>query len=233
MAGIMGRFATTPPDTPYNAPYNRVMQPALAARSYTVEEYADLLAGSATKLEFHNGVIHAMAGNSPAHARINIRLAVSFSSQLPDLSRCSIYSGDLAVALTRTISYFFPDLSLTCEEPRFEKVKRVDAFLNPQLIVEILSPSSRDYDERDKLVAYSTLKSLRHYILIDSEKIWVSAYSRESSEQLWRIQVAHNRADAFEISSPDLRLNLSDLYADLDYPDTDVYEKSGGHEPQP
>jgi Uma2 family endonuclease len=209
------------------------MQPALAARRYTVEEFADLLADSETKLEFHNGVVYAMAGNSPAHARINVRLAVSLSNQLTAGSRCSIYSSDLAVALTRTNSYFFPDLSLTCEEPRFEKVKRVDAFLNPQLIVEILSPSSRDYDERVKLVAYSTLKSLRHYILIDSERIWVSVYSRASSDQLWRIQVAHSRANAIEISAPDFRLNLADLYADLDYPDTEIYEKSGGYEPQP
>jgi Uma2 family endonuclease len=209
------------------------MQPALAAHSYTVEEYADLLAGSETKLEFRDGVIHAMAGHSPEHARINVHLAVSLSNQLTAGSRCSIYSSDLAVALVRTNSYFFPDLSLTCEEPRFEKIKRVNAFLNPQLIVEILGPSSRYYDEHDKLVAYSTLKSLRHYVLIDSERIWVSVYSRESSDQLWQIRFAYIRADAIEISSPDFRLNLADLYADLDYPDTTIREMPHVHEPQP
>lgn len=195
------------------------MQPSLAVRRYSVEEYADLLADSEIKLEYWDGEIHAMAGNSPAHARINVNLTVSLANQLPKGSACRIYSGELAVGLPRSNSYFFPDLSLTCEEPRFEKIKRVDAFLNPQVIVEILSPSTRNFDEHEKLVAYSTLKSLRHYVLIDSEAIWVSVYSRESRDQLWQLRYANERSGVIEIVPPGLSLNLADLYADLEFPE--------------
>lgn len=194
------------------------MQPVLAARRYSVEEYADLLVASETKLEYWNGDILAMAGNSPAHARITVHLTVLFSNQLGAGSGCKIYSSDLAVGLPKSNSYFFPDLSLTCEEPRFEKFKRVEAFLNPQLIVEILSPSTRNFDEHEKLVAYSSLKSLRHYVLIDSESVWVRVYSRESSDQLWQLRFSDSRDGVIEIDPPGLKLSLSDLYADLEFP---------------
>ncbi|MDX2266863.1 MAG: Uma2 family endonuclease [Bryobacter sp.] len=195
------------------------MQPVLAARRYSVEEYADLLVASETKLEYWNGDILAMAGNSPAHVSINQRLSGQCYVQLQiPAARCRVFTSDLAVGLPKSNSYFLPDLSLTCEEPRFEKIKSVEAFLNPQLIVEILNPSTRNFDEHEKLVAYSSLKTLRHYVLIDSESVWVRVYSRESSDQLWQLRFSDSRDGVIEIDPPGLKLSLSDLYADLEFP---------------
>ncbi len=153
-----------------------------------------------------------------AHGSISPRLAAQLYMQLQvPVSRCRIYSSGLAVGLPKANSYFFPDLSLTWEEPRFEKIKRVDAFLNPQLVVEILSAATRNFDEHEKLVAYSSLESLRHYVLIDSEAYWVSVYSRESSDQLWQLRYANSRSDVIEIVPLGLKWNLADLYADLEF----------------
>lgn len=195
------------------------MPPDFPTRRYSLDEYAELLAASPVKLEYSNGEVRAMAGASPAHASIGQRLAGQLYMQLQlPASGCRVFSSDLAVGLPKSNSYFFPDLSLTCEEPRFEKIKRLDAFLNPLLIVEILSPSTREVDEREKLVAYSSLKSLRHYILIDSERIWASVYSRQSSDQLWQLRFANTRDAQIEITPPGFELNLADLYADLEFP---------------
>ncbi len=40
-------------------------------------------------------------------------------------------------------------------------------FTDPTLIVEVLSPSTRGYDKRDKFALYRLITSLREYALID------------------------------------------------------------------
>jgi Uma2 family endonuclease len=44
--------------------------------------------------------------------------------------------------------YRYGDLSALCGEPRFEQISGVDVLTNPELIVEVLSPSREAYDHR-------------------------------------------------------------------------------------
>ena len=48
---------------------------------------------------------------------------------------------------------------------------------DPKLIVEVLSPGTRGYDQRDKFVLYRTLASLREYVLIDPTNRQVEVFT--------------------------------------------------------
>ncbi len=55
---------------------------------------------------------------------------------------------------------------------------RTDIILNPQVIVEVLSKSTKGYDREDKFEAYRTIETFREYLLIDQTRIHVEQYSK-------------------------------------------------------
>ena len=57
---------------------------------------------------------------------------------------------------------YYPDSVLICG-PVDGAATSLDS---PCLIVEVLSPSTRDLDRREKLLAYTTLRSLQGYLLV-------------------------------------------------------------------
>ena len=74
-------------------------------------------------------------------------------------------TGDLRVKVSRTESYFYPDIVVVCGEPRAED-NVFDTLLNPTLIVEVLSTSTETYDKDEKFTHYRQIDSLQEYILI-------------------------------------------------------------------
>ena len=61
--------------------------------------------------------------------------------------------------------YTYPDVILVCGERRFLDERR-DTLLNPQVIIEVLSPSTADYDRGAKFAHYRQLESLQEYLLV-------------------------------------------------------------------
>jgi Uma2 family endonuclease len=70
----------------------------------------------------------------------------------------------------------YPDTSVYCHAPELTDNNRT--LLNPVLIVEVLSPSTRSYDRGDKFMHYRSIPSLQDYVLIDSEMVLVEHYQR-------------------------------------------------------
>ena len=101
-----------------------------------------------------NGELIAMSGASRAHNLITINVSAALHSRLRD-SECETYANDMRVSTPTTTSYFYPDVVVVCEEPRFED-EVFDILLNPIILVEVLSPSTEVYDRREKIRALPT-----------------------------------------------------------------------------
>jgi len=65
-------------------------------------DYLRLEQDSSIKLEFSDGEIFAMAGGTPEHGALAIKLAVLMSASLPATSR--ILSSDVKIRISATIS---------------------------------------------------------------------------------------------------------------------------------
>jgi Uma2 family endonuclease len=59
---------------------------------------------------------------------------------------------------------------------RFEEAARVAS--EPTLVAEILSPSTADFDQHEKLEEYRTVPSLRHILIIDPDQPRLRLHSR-------------------------------------------------------
>ncbi|MCX6633353.1 MAG: Uma2 family endonuclease, partial [Candidatus Solibacter sp.] len=132
---------------------NRLLSPA---------EYLEIERKADHKSEYHNGEMFAMSGCSRRHDRIVVPLTVLIGQHLRG-KRCETFSANMRVLATPSGLYTYPDLSVACEEPQFTDAQ-VDTLTNPTLLVEVLSPSTEDYDRGKKAKLYRAIPSLQELL---------------------------------------------------------------------
>lgn len=151
-----------------------------ARRLLTVEEFLEIefTGNEGHCLELDNGTIRLMAGGSAAHARVQTNILGTLFARLKG-SGCSPYGSDMGVR-THDLSLRYPDVSVFCgrEGPENDKLKQFD---DPKLVVEVLSPSTRQEDENVKLHEYQALASLEAILLVDPETEAIRLLTRRNS----------------------------------------------------
>ena len=109
--------------------------------------------------EYIQGEIIPMSGASFTHNLIKGNIFVQLHNRLIE-SSCVVFANEMRVGIPSAKSYFYPDVGVVCDEPRFED-NVFDTLLNPIVIVEVLSPSTEGYDRGEKFSRYRQLDSLK------------------------------------------------------------------------
>ena len=174
---------------------------------FTPEEYMTQERKALHKSEYLNGQIFAMSGASRAHSLITGNVFNRLYNQLIT-SDCEVHSSDMRVPPS-PIAYFYPDVVVACNEPRFED-DVFDTLLNPVVIVEVLSPSTAAYDREEKFSHYKQLTSLRDYILVVQHKFCVEHYRRQ--DQYWEHTELRAPEDVLILASIECKIPLRDIY---------------------
>jgi len=181
---------------------------ALTNKKWTVEDYLAFERASEEKHEYLAGDIYLMTGASRKHNLIGVNLARILGTQLLGRS-CEAYINDMRVRVSAK-NYTYPDFKVVCSTPEFEDAE-VDTLLNPTLIIEVLSPSTEQYDRSKKFQNYRTLDSLQEYILISQDAPRIERYLRQENGQ-WLFSDAALLESTVEITSIGCSLPLSDVY---------------------
>ena len=125
---------------------------------WTFEEYLAYDRESEVRYEYLDGDIFAMGGASRKHNLVNSNIQAALHPQVR-IHGCEIYVCDMRVRIPATDLGTYPDIVVVCGEPQFEDEKE-DVLTNPTLLVEVLSPSTGDYDHGKEFAHYRTLLSL-------------------------------------------------------------------------
>jgi Uma2 family endonuclease len=181
---------------------------------YTPEEYLALERSGEAKHEYYNGEIFAMSGASKWHVLIVTNLVYELQSQLKDGS-CQVYSTDLRVRVAPTGLYTYPDVILLCDEPRFSDEQQ-DTLLNPALIIEVLSESTKDYDRGGKFELYRTIDSFVEYLLIAQDRPHLEHHVRQPDGS-WILHETNNLEDTIHLKSVQCSLRMADIYLKIDF----------------
>ncbi|RYF64687.1 MAG: Uma2 family endonuclease, partial [Cytophagaceae bacterium] len=56
---------------------------------------------------------------------------------------------------------------------------------NPEIVVEVLSKSTKAYDQSDKLDQYRLIPSLRHILFVSQDAVFARVYSRTDKPDQW------------------------------------------------
>ena len=186
---------------------------AVAEKVYTPEEYLKFEREAEEKHEFIDGEIVAMAGASREHNIIGTNISSELHFQLKGKT-CEIYANDMRVRM-RKERYGYPDVVVVCGEPRFDD-DGFDVLLNPTIIVEILSKSTRFRDKTEKLIAYQKMDSLRECLLVEQTETRVEHYIKQTSKQ-WLLKIYDDLTETISLESVDCRISLAVIYAQIEF----------------
>ena len=180
----------------------------------TEEAYLEIERKAEFKSEYYAGEMFAMAGAKEAHNLLVTNFVRELSQQFRSRP-CRVYSNDMRVRVAASGLYTYPDIVSVCGEPRFLDQER-DTLLNPNMLAEVLSPSTEAYDRGRKSEYYRSVESLTEYLLVESERIHVDLYSRQPDGR-WLLTSAGDLHDTLELQSVGCRVALSDLYEKIDF----------------
>jgi Uma2 family endonuclease len=177
---------------------------------FTADEFiAWALEQPTGRYELDNGTVVAMAPERASHAvakrdaLIALHTAIG-ASGLP----CQALPDGMAVRVNdRTV--YEPDALVRCGPPLPGAAIEV---VDPVIVVEVVSPSSRGIDRGVKLAGYFSLPSLRHYLIVDTDRQLV-LHHRRDAEGLIGVRIL--RDGPLALDPPGLTIAVRDLVSGL------------------
>ena len=182
----------------------------------TEEQYLAFERASETRHEFWRGEIFAMAGATENHNLASGNLFVAVQVALRDRP-CRAYTLDMRVFAPRSRSYMYPDIVVACPPIEFQDDKR-DTLLNPQIVVEVLSPSTSSYDRGQKFDLYLQSESLQQYVLVNQDEPRVMSYIRQPDGIGWLMTPLEGLNAVLDFPTLGVRVPLSEIYRNVEFP---------------
>ncbi len=190
--------------------------PQKAVAYIEIEDYLVLEAASQHKHEYLDGVIYAiqgdaargMAGGSASHADIIRNAGFALHSKLQG-TPCRVKMHDMRLRIAAIDAVFYPDVLVHCE-PTTNPATTTE-LTEARLVVEVLSPSTQQFDRGAKLQAYQQLPSLSHIVLLSSmeEAAWACARGGDGS---WSELAPWPRGTALSLNALGLTLGWDEVY---------------------
>lgn len=187
----------------------------------TPEEYLAFERDAFERHEWLDGMIYAMAGESPQHSLISANGISILNTQLRG-KPCAVYSPNMKiysrlpsdVALKGLFSY--ADFTVVCGEARFHDEHR-DVLINPQVVIEVLSPTTERYDRGKKFLRYQQNSSMTDYVMIAQAYPSIEHYERQPNGN-WLYSITTDLTSSVTLKSIECTLPLAEVYDRIVFP---------------
>ncbi|MBN4006591.1 Uma2 family endonuclease [Nostoc sp. LPT] len=178
-------------------------------RYYTPEEYLELEEIAEYKSEYIDGQIIPIAGGTVNHNQIALNLSTELNFAFKK-QNYRVFMGDVRLWILQKRTYTYLDVMILAGEPEYFN-NRKDIIVNPQVIVEVLSKSTKGYDREDKFQAYRTISTFQEYLLIDQTRIHIDQFSKTRKKQ-WTLREYDEEDEAIALVTVPFEISLQDLY---------------------
>ena len=182
--------------------------PAGKLPTYSYEEYVRFEDANPARHEYIEGHILAMAGGTPAHARLQAAVLFAIERRLEGRP-CQPFPSDLRVRIAATGMVTYPDVTVVCGTVETAPEDR-HAAVNPTLIVEVLSDHTGAYDRGEKFEHYRKIPTLKHYVLVSHRERRIEIRQLESNGN-WS-QHGAGRGESFPLPSLGIELTVDEIY---------------------
>ncbi len=145
----------------------------------SIKRYLDFEAENEVRREYYQGEQFARAGTSAKHNQIALNIAFALR-QATRANGGQVFASDIRLKLARGDFYAYPDVMLITDK-RDQSHSLVKEF--PEILVEVLAPSTEANDRGKKFLQYLKLPTLKYYVLISQDTPLVEVFER--SEQGW------------------------------------------------
>ena len=182
-------------------------------RPMTADEFLAWEVKQELKWEFDGFQPVAMTGGTNTHATMQVNLITALRNRLRG-KPCRPYGSDLKVGTGH--GYRYPDAFVTCTPVAPDAT----AVVEPVVIFEVLSRSTRQADRTVKLAEYQSIRSVRRYVMLEQYQALATVIERKGED--WTVRLL--RPDAV-LAMPEIGIEvpLAELYADVAFaPDPDA-----------
>jgi Uma2 family endonuclease len=193
---------------------------------YTEDQYLSIEREADERHEYLDGQIYAMAGESPQHGDICTNLTGELRNQLKG-TPCRLWTKDTKVRSgpmpKRRDSikglYSYPDAVVVCGKPQFLD-EHQDVLINPRVIIEVLSPSTEDFDSDEKFRRYRTFNpSPTDYLVVAQGRPLVEHFARQENGQRVIAATVTELSGSVHIASVNCTLQLAEVYDRVTFPE--------------
>ncbi len=181
----------------------------LAQKTYTPVEYLELEAKAEIRHELINGDMIPMAGGTTNHNEVVTNLCLLLKPHLRQ-QKGKVYTENVRLWIPEFNLFTYPDLMLIAGEPIYYSESQTTV-TNPVAIIEVLSDSTRDYDQGRKFGFYRAVESLQEYILVEPEQLLVMIYRRGTDKQ-WFLHILETETDLLKLESVKVEMCLKEIY---------------------
>ena len=178
----------------------------------SLERYLEIASEHELHVEYLDGEIIYMAAVAPNHSRIQHNFhGIFFLLLLPP--QYTTHSSNLGVRPRRS-ARFLPDISVVRGLDRL--AHDGNYLLNPVLVVEVLSPSTRRKDIDTKLPEYRDMPTMEHILIVEQDRPLVQHHSRVDGE--WTQRECTAMDDIVNLDSLGASMSLAQIYRGVDFP---------------
>ena len=181
---------------------------------YSVEEYLERETTAEFRSEYRDGEIIPMTGGTDNHNYIALRLSSALLFALEE-QPYRVFMADMRLSIPSTNNYTYPDVMLVPTPVVYVEGRR-DTITNPQIIVEVLSRSTGNYDRGEKFDSYRSVESFREYILIDQYKHYVEQFTKAEDGKWW-LSVYKGDEAVLSLNSVEFQISLSNIYKNVEF----------------
>ena len=178
----------------------------------TLEEYFAFMEATDFRVEYIDGEIFIMGAVKPAHSLAQANLLGLLYAMLafPDYL---VFNSGLLVRRRRK-GRFIPDLCVV--RGKMQLAEGSNELINPALVVEALSPSTRRHDIDTKLPEYRAMPTMEHILFVEQDRPCVIHHSRVDDE--WTQREYTDMDDIVDLDSMDASMSLAQIYRGVDFP---------------
>ena len=188
---------------------------ALPVAKLSVEEYLALDRAAEVPSEYHDGELFPIEAVTWEHSILHANITRRLAERL-DGTPCLVTGSSLRVRVTPS-KFVLPDLAVVRGKPILTD-EHQDTLTNPKVVVEILSPSTANYDYGEKFILYRLLESFEEYVLIAQDRPRVEVF-RKTADKRWILNTYEGLDAIAAVDSLDISLPLAEIYAGVDLPD--------------
>lgn len=185
---------------------------------YTPQEYLFMERQADYKSEYHNGQIYTISGGTDNHSLIAVNLITELNVGLRGRN-CRVFNSDMRLAVIISLTqqfHAYPDVSVVWGDLLYYDNQR-DVITNPIALIEVLSPSTRNYDRSVKFERYRHLTSLQVYIIVDPDRVFIEYY-RKLEDNTWNLQTIEDMAATLNIEPLNIQIPVTFIYDKVQFP---------------
>ncbi len=183
-----------------------------AEKPWTVEAFFAWQERQAERYELVRGFpLRLMAGAKNAHDDIVVNMLVSIGNQLRG-SGCRPFTGDGGVE-TFPGQIRRPDVGVDCGR----RDPNAFAAAEPRMVMEVLSPSTRDFDTIEKLAEYKAVETMDYVLVVEPNAPEVVLWSR-LPDRSWEKTRTEGLDKTVTMPGIGVELPLAEIYDGVAFP---------------